>query len=50
MGKMKEEWQEIREMLEKMSEKQIEDFVKTVEKMALAKKGGSLHETSQILQ
>jgi hypothetical protein len=50
MGKMKQEWQEVREMLEGMSEEQLEQFVQVVEKMAIAKKGASLHETNQTLQ
>jgi len=50
MGKMKQEWQEVRELLEKMTVEQLEEFVSTVERLAEAKKGGSLHEPSENLQ
>jgi uncharacterized protein (UPF0335 family) len=50
MGKMKQEWQKINDLLENMTEEQLEDFVFTVERLAEAKKGGSLHEPNENLQ
>ena len=48
--KLHEDWSEVKELLEKMSIEQIEEFINAVEVLGKAKKAGMLFDNYENLQ